>query len=200
MRRLLATFLLVPFVALGLSACGGGDTQGSTASTQAGAPGSQEKPSEGGQAKPKPHKPETAEESVEGFGSEARGSGKEAIVAAEQQYLTAMAERDYSAACGLLARSALTSMKQIVPPKVRAKVDCAAILSKLLSSSAPVSARQQLQGKITKVRMKGDEAFIIFHAPGARLYTFTMVREAGGWKAATVIASVLSPSAATLGE
>ena len=42
-------------------------------------------------------------------------------------------------------------------------------------------------------------ALVIFHAPGARLYVFSLVDEGGEWQAATLISSVLAPSAATLG-
>ncbi len=50
------------------------------------------------------------------------------------------------------------------------------------------------------MRVQGDRAFVVFHAPGAKLYQMTMVQEGGNWKTATVAASVLVPSAATLGQ
>jgi hypothetical protein len=49
------------------------------------------------------------------------------------------------------------------------------------------------------VGVRGDRAFVVFHAPGAKLFQLTMVREGGRWKTTTIAASVLVPSAATLG-
>ena len=43
------------------------------------------------------------------------------------------------------------------------------------------------------MRDEGDRAFVVFKAPGAKLYQQTMVREGGEWKVATVAASVLVP-------
>ena len=48
------------------------------------------------------------------------------------------------------------------------------------------------------MRVRGDRALVVFHAPGARLYVFGLVNEDGDWRAATLIPSVLAPSAATL--
>jgi hypothetical protein len=44
------------------------------------------------------------------------------------------------------------------------------------------------------VRVKGSRAFVVFHAPGAKLYTFTLLSEHGAWKLTTVASSVLVPS------
>lgn len=138
------------------------------------------------------------EKSIEEFGSEAEGSDEEAIVSAEQAYLSAVADEDFGTACSYLSASVQSSLEQFVTPKLKAK-GCPAILPKLLSSTAPAIARQQAEGEIKKVRIKGDQAFVIFHAPGAKLYVFTMVREQDGWKVTTLIASILVPSPATLG-
>jgi hypothetical protein len=54
-------------------------------------------------------------------------------------------------------------------------------------------ARQQADGQITKVRVQGNRAFVVFRAPGAKLYVTGLVEEGGGWKATTVIPSVLVP-------
>jgi hypothetical protein len=43
------------------------------------------------------------------------------------------------------------------------------------------------------VRVDGDRAFIVFHAPGAKAYQMSLVREGGEWKVTTVVASVLVP-------
>ncbi len=49
------------------------------------------------------------------------------------------------------------------------------------------------------MRVQGDRGFVVYHAPGAKLYQLTMVREGGAWKAATIAGSILVPSPAMLG-
>jgi hypothetical protein len=138
------------------------------------------------------------EKSIEGFGSEAQGSGRTAILAAEHGYLNAMGVEDSAKACFYLSAAVRSSLTQFAGAK-RSSPSCADLLPTLLTPSAGAIARQQSDGKVTKVRVEDDRAFVVFRAPGARLYQFTMGREGGAWKVATVAASVLVPSAATLG-
>jgi hypothetical protein len=141
---------------------------------------------------------EGGEESVEEFGSEAEGSSKKAVLAAEHVYLSAVAERDFREACSFLSASVQRSLERFAVPKLKAK-GCPAILPQLLASTAPGVARQQAEGEIKRVRVNGNMAFVIFHAPGARLYVLAMRREGGAWKATTIFSSILAPSAATVG-
>jgi hypothetical protein len=67
-------------------------------------------------------------------------------------------------------------------------------LEALLSPEAAEIAKGQAEGEVTKIRVKGDTAFVVFHAPGARLYQLTLAREEGEWKATSLSASVLAPS------
>ena len=69
----------------------------------------------------------------------------------------------------------------------------------MLGTTAAAAARAQADGEIRKVRVRGDGALVIFHAPGARLYVFSLVDEGGEWKVATLVGTVMSASAATLG-
>jgi hypothetical protein len=72
--------------------------------------------------------------------------------------------------------------------------------AKAARPTAVAIAREQANGHVTKVRVEGERAFVVFHAPGAMLYQLTMVRDDGEWKTATVASSVLVPSAATQGQ
>lgn len=49
------------------------------------------------------------------------------------------------------------------------------------------------------MRVKGDRAFVLYHAPGARLYAMTMMREGGAWKATMIAGTVPIPSPAAIG-
>jgi hypothetical protein len=189
---------LLAWFVLCLSGCGeGASTHGESSSAQD--TGTQANGTAGGDqtsaGKPTPRY-EGGEKSIERFGAEAGGSERRAILAAEQGYLGALATGHFKTACSHLSAQAQSSLKHLA--KMQA-IRCRQILPKLLSGSAPASAGVQAAGKVMKVRVQGDRAFVVFHAPGARLYLFTMQREGGDWKVTTLAASVLAPSAATLG-
>jgi hypothetical protein len=177
--RLLAAALLLLLAGLCLFACGQGGEDSTTNGKQA---------SHG-------HPPE-GEKSIERFGSEAAGAQRQAILAAEQGYLRALSLAEFKRACALLAAPAHESLTQLAPGRLRAG-GCAAILPRLLSTRAPATARAQAEGEVRKVRAGGERAFVVFHAPGAKLFVFTMVREGGQWKASTAGPSVLVPSLGT---
>lgn len=171
---------LALLLSIGLVACGGGDSTSSATSTASTAPSSGAQGYKGGEA------------SIEEFGAEASGSGRDEILGVFDGYLNAVAEGDYEVACSHLAETARGSLEQIAAGSLKGK-GCAAILPKLLSPTAPRIARAQADGAVTRVRVEGDRAFVVFHAPGAKLYELTMVREGGEWRAATVTAAVLVP-------
>jgi hypothetical protein len=136
---------------------------------------------------------------VESFGSEAAGSERATLLGAFRTYLGAIADRKYAIACSHLTSAARHSLQRIVASSLKGS-RCASILPKLLAPSAALIARSQAMGRIARARIGGDRAFVVFHAPGARLYELTMVREGRAWRAAIVLASILVPSAATLGR
>ena len=70
---------------------------------------------------------------------------------------------------------------------------CAKLLSVVLTPTASDFAREQVGGTITRVRVGGDRAFVVFRAPGAKRYMLAFVREDGEWKSTTAYASVLVP-------
>jgi hypothetical protein len=179
--KLLAMALALLLAAC-LVACGGGDGD-STSSTMGTA--TAESPGGGEEHK-------GGEASIEEFGSEASGSDREAILAVFTDYMNAIAGKDYGTACSYLATNVQEGLEQLAGGASKGE-GCTAILPKLLAPTAPQIAREQANGTITKVRVEGDRAFIVFKAPGAKLYQLTMVREDGEWKTATVAASVLVP-------
>lgn len=159
---------------IGLVACGGEATSSSTNTAPT-------TPPSGGEA------------GIEEFGSEAGGSDKEAILGVFTGYLSAIADKDYGTACSHLSTTVQSSLQQLAAKGSRAAAGCSMILPTLLAPSAARVAREQADGRVTRARVQGDRAFVVFKAPGAKLYQLTMVREDGEWKAATVSASVLVP-------
>lgn len=137
-----------------------------------------------------------SEASIERFGSEAEGAEREAVLRAERGYLMALAGGNAPRACSYLSTAVRLSLKEFARPSQEA--ECSRILPDVISAAAPASARQQAAGKVRRVRIDGGRAFVLFRAPGARLYVFTLRREESGWKVTTLLASILIPSPATL--
>lgn len=177
---LLATVVLVA------GGCGGGDSSSQKAQEEASAATSASH-FEGG------------EKSIENYGGEATGSDRAALLGVFHGYLGALAAKDYAGACSHLSSLVRHSLKQLAGKAGRA-LSCPAILPRLLAPTAATISREQVDGRVTKVRTMGNRAFVVFHAPGAKLYQLTMTREGETWHAATVAAAVLVPSAATLGR
>jgi hypothetical protein len=169
---------------LALAGCGGGSasTTPDQASHSSAAPAA--KQGRRGEAK-------GGEASIEEFGQEATGPERKAMLAAFEGYLNALGDKDYAGACAHLSQLVHESLAQLAG-KGSTK-GCASLLAALLSPSAAGIARVQAEGQVSGVRVGGERGFVLFHAPGARLYQQTMVREGGRWKAATVSASVLVP-------
>jgi hypothetical protein len=165
--------------------CGSG---GSSTSAPSVAATSQSGASSGGEA------------SIEEFGSEAEGASRAAILGAFTGYLRSIAAGDSGEACVYLSAAVKHSLSQLSASGSQEGAGCPVALSQLLAPAAAAIARRQARGRVIKARVKGAQAFVVFHAPGAKLYQLTMVREDGKWEAATVTASVLVPSAATLGN
>jgi hypothetical protein len=210
-RGLPTGVLMATLTALLLVGCGGSDHGGSTGGQSAAAPtpagNQQTKPTGAGQEtsgagsgdtkrKRESHF-EGGEKEVEEFGSEAQGSAKDEVLATERSYLSAIATKSYQGACARLAPAVTGSLQKMVKGS---DAGCGAILPRLLSPTSAAVARQQLQGEVVRVRVEGKQAFVVFHAPGARLWTLPLSNQGGGWKVATLAPSVLAPSATTLGE
>jgi hypothetical protein len=165
-----------------LAGCGGGSSSTSTGAVSAESPAG-----EGGSEK---HK--GGEASIEEFGEEARGSDREQILSVFENFLNAVADEDYAAACTHLSALTRRSLEQFGEKAMGGK-GCAATLPAILAPTAGPIAGEQANGRVTKVRVEGDRAFVVFKAPGAKLYQLTMVKEDGAWRASTVVASVLVP-------
>ena len=129
------------------------------------------------------------ERSIEGFGSEASGGEKQAMLLAYRSYLGAIGSKDYRSACGLLSKQVKESLEQIA----KGKASCEAVLGAFLAPSAAPLSRAEAKGEVRGVRVEGERGFVVFKAPGAKLYQLTLVSEGGEWKAGSAAAAVLVP-------
>jgi hypothetical protein len=135
---------------------------------------------------------ESGEASIEDFGTEATSSQRQEVLAVFSTYLRSIATHRYLAACSFLSETVQASLRQIASKALKGKA-CIAILPKLLSPTAAPIARQQANGEVTKVRVEDDRAFVVFKAPGAKLYQMPMVKQDSRWKVGIATASVLVP-------
>jgi len=140
----------------------------------------------------------TAEKSIESFGDEALGAARKAILGTEHSYFEAIASKRYPVACSHLASSVKRSVVELAGANQHAA--CSEVMSALLTPQASSIARQEVRGAIKRVRVEGGRAFIVFHAPGARLYQLPLFVERDQWKVGLLTASVLAPSASTLAQ
>jgi hypothetical protein len=170
-------------IALCLGGCGGGGSSKDQSQSSS-------EPTAAARSAPKE---ENAEASIESFGEEVEGSEREEVLGAFHGYLGALAAGDEQGACSYLAANVQQSLSQLAA-KAKKPLDCPQLLEALLSPQADQIAKGQDEGEVVKVRIKGETAFVVFHAPGARLYELTLVREGGEWKAISLSASVLAPS------
>jgi hypothetical protein len=189
--------LAAVYTVLMLAGCGAAaSTQSSNTDRSPAKAGSDGSPA---QQESRPEVYRGGEQSIEDFGAEAAGAEREAVVSTFTNYLNAIADEDYPVACESLALGVRQQLLRLVPPQLRHK-GCAAALPGLLAPTAASIAARQAKGTVFKVRVGGERGFIVFHAAGAKLYEMPMVRERGRWELGLVAASVLVPSAATLGR
>jgi hypothetical protein len=139
------------------------------------------------------------EESIEGFGEEAEGGTRGELLGVFHSYLMAVGRGEHGAACRLLAGRVQRALVEFAGGRGRAG-ECPAAMTKLLGPMDAAAARREADGTIVKVRVQDDSAFVVFSAPGAKLFQMPLTRAGDTWKAGIVMPSVLVPSAATLGR
>jgi hypothetical protein len=183
-RRL---FLCLLLACLSLTACGAGDSE--TSEPSAG--------SENGAAASEGGEPPSPESEVEGFGSEASGSERASVLAAEHGYLVSLGSGAFAEACRYLSGSVARSLGELTASGGEA---CPAILPQVLSRSALAEAGRQARIAVRKVRVRGKQAFVVYHAPGARLYVLPMQEDNGAWRVGAVAANILAPSLESIGN
>ena len=166
-----AGVLTALLTALLLAGCGGSDRGGSTSGQSGAAPAPEGK---------QQTKPTGAGQGTSGTGSGDRGRKPESHFEGGEEEV----EEFGSEAQGSAKHEVLATERNY------------------LSAIATTSYEQactRLASAVTGSLQK-KQAFVIFHAPGARLWTLPLSNEGGGWKVATLAPTVLAPSAATLGE
>lgn len=133
---------------------------------------------------------EGGERGVLEFGAAASPEQRQQIVAAKESYFRTLGQRDLEGACEALAAGARDSLAALTGGE---DGGCTEAIKRLLSPEAFAVAKHAAGGQVSRVRVDGDQAFVIYRAPGAKLFVLPMAREGDEWRPTSVLGSVLVP-------
>lgn len=145
-------------------------------------------------AAPSASKAQSAEASIEGFGEEAEGAERAELLAIFHGYLGALGGEEHEQVCAYVSQRVRKALFEQFTRPGQGSRECPATLERLLSPEAAAIAKEQEQGQVHKVRSDGETAFVVFKAPGARLYQLNLTREDGEWKLSILLPPVLAPT------
>jgi hypothetical protein len=216
-----ATALTVLVVLAALAGCGGGGGDTTTAAApgpsraettppkhSAGAepgkvssstPKKTPEPRSAGTSAPKPAATGSSEfvtpqgdNSVPNFGDEADARERALAGAALERYLVAREKGDWALACSDLTGKARSELKLIIRGSNGKVKDCAAVLTAYVGEQPTSSRKSPFLGEISALRMKGGQAFALFHGAQDTDYVMPMQKQGSEWKV-TQIAPIVYP-------
>jgi hypothetical protein len=174
----------------GLASCGGGSGAGDSQSGAVAFTPHHHDDSGGGSAQ---FITPGADNSVQEYGSEADAAEFEEIAAAFHNFLDARAEEKWAAACSYLAPSTARHYERLVASSGRVKgKSCAGILPIVMSRIPVAELREEAaQADVGAVRVKGQQAFVIYTGPGGSVAADSILKEHGVWRVGSIISTPL---------
>lgn len=178
-RRSLAIFLLLAIVTMLLSGCGGGSGPSATS----------EAAKEASAQFQDPQGP-NGEEAVATFGTEAGEDERDEASTVLAVNLRARQSGNFAKQCATLGKRGLESVlddaKSAGAKGVRS---CTAALKQLAEplSASKAARKDTLSGSIAAFRMKGAEAYALYHGSDGKDYAMPMEREDGSWKVGAIV-------------
>ncbi len=173
---LIRAVALAAVAGLLLVGCGaGGSSSASEGST--GAPSKQFQDPEGPNGK----------EPIATFGKESEGAEREEASAVLEKNLTAREKANFATQCNTLGKRGLESLLGKGEGTKRSK--CQKELKKLaepLSETKKIRA-DTLSGEIAALRVKGNQAYALYHGNDGKDYAMPMEMEGGSWKVGAII-------------
>jgi len=130
--------------------------------------------------------------SVQEYGSEAKGEEFQAAATAFHNLLDARARRNWAAACQYLSSSAKLGLAQLGAKVPQLKdAGCPAQLGALTGSISSQKLREAAIADVASVRVRGDHGFLIYRGSQGQVEGVTMAQEGGEWKVASLSAAPL---------
>lgn len=215
----LSALAAILLLALALGACGGGDSEDSTAAATTGeatatAPAQpsedtdQPSGSEDGDSSDESSSPDSSSDptptgegsaafrtpggdnSIQDFGEEPDSDEIEVANEALAGFMQARSEQDWEGMCTYLAEATLAPLEDLAARAPQFKgKGCAAILKGLLSTSQSVSSTNTLTEGIASFRVEGERGFALYHGPKGVDYFVPMIEEDGEWKVGSLAPS-----------
>lgn len=183
--KLALALALVALLAAALSACGGGDSEGSTASPIGGeetntAPTTADDKGAGPSAE---FRTPGGDNSIQEFGEEADGPEVAAATSVLRGFLKARAAEDFAGQCATLAKSAVAPLEELAARSSQfEEKGCAAVLAALLADASADARVNTMSSDIASLRVEGDRGFALYHGPKGADYFVPMAKEGGEWK------------------
>lgn len=130
-----------------------------------------------------------ADNSVEEFGAEANEDEFQAAAAALHDLLDARAQRNWAAACEYLSEGAKRGIAALgaKAPQLKGK-GCPTQLGALTAAIATAKLREAAIANVASVRVKGEQAFLIYRGAHGQVEAITLDREGAEWKVASLSA------------
>ncbi len=184
-HKLTRCLALVALFALLLIGCGGGGSSSSSGTTDANrdvAEPSKEFHDPEGPKGPEP---------IATFGKEAGDAEREEASVVLEANLTAREKADFATQCKTLGKRALEAFLGQAKKDQRSK--CQKELKKL---AEPLSSTKQIRsdtlaGEIAALRIKGDQAWALYHGSDGKDNAMPMEREGGVWKVGAILTTEL---------
>jgi hypothetical protein len=177
MRGALAAIALLALASLLVAGCGRSSSSGDSSTAS--------------EASAQFLQPGSANNKLVKFGSEAPSGVREEASKVLTDNLEARQAANFTAQCATLAQKQLEQVSKAKGAK--AVKACPKELRKLaepLSGSKSIRANQ-LTGPISALRVKGDEAYALFHGKDGDDYAVPMRPEGGGWEVAAIVLTKL---------
>lgn len=126
--------------------------------------------------------------SVQEFGEEAASSEFEAAATALHNFLDARAAGNWAATCDYVSKNIIESFEKLAAKAKQIEdKSCAGILAKLTNPAAKSAMKAEAeQANVRSLRIEGEQAFALYTAPDAHIYSMPMVNEDGAWKVASL--------------
>ena len=229
MRRVPKTLIAavaVFLVVVGLAACGGGDSSGSTTpgadQAQAESKSSQEtvkqndvKSGSGSEGQSGYSGPSASDftakhyndsgggskqfvvkggdNSIQEFGEEADTTELKAAAVVLHNFLDARAEGNWAATCDFITSVVIESLEKLAAQAKQVKdQSCAGILEKLTAPANESIRAEAEKANVRSLRIKGEQAFVIYTAAKGIVLAQPMANESGDWKVASLAPTPLS--------